>query len=263
MGKEKQLVLKMVDEGLLQPQLFKYRSLSNSSKEYTLDIFRKCELYFAAPAEFNDPFDCKFYPVISSRERFARVIAERQTLDSQLGDVENAIMNDENIEARIRNAVDTVMNRHGICSFSRNNAGILMWSHYADCHRGVCLEFDVLEDPNFFVNPKDVTYQSCYPLIDMARSDGSSAYVEALLGTKFSEWSYEDEVRVYNHQSKKAFPFNPKALKSVIFGCKANDEVIEEVKNIVRENPALSHVEFYRAVMDDKEYKLNIVKIDD
>ena len=54
----KDLVLKMVADGKLQSSLYKYRSLADGSKEYTLDIFRKCELFFAAPSSFNDPFDC-------------------------------------------------------------------------------------------------------------------------------------------------------------------------------------------------------------
>lgn len=39
-------VMKKVADGQLAAQLYKYRSLSDGSKEYTLDIFRKCELYF-------------------------------------------------------------------------------------------------------------------------------------------------------------------------------------------------------------------------
>lgn len=66
-------VTKKVAKGLLAAKLYKYRSLSNESKEYTLDIFRKCELYFSAPNSFNDPFDCKIRPIVKSREQLAKI----------------------------------------------------------------------------------------------------------------------------------------------------------------------------------------------
>lgn len=62
--------------------------------------------------------------------------------------------------------------------------------------------------------------------------------------------------------SNKAYSFEPSALVSVIFGCKVEDAVIEELKHVVETNPNLKHVKFYKAVMDDTDFKLNISQID-
>src|SRR5687768_7840381 len=43
--------------------LYKYRSLSGSAFEYTLDVIRERQLYFSSPNKFNDPFE--FRPRIS------------------------------------------------------------------------------------------------------------------------------------------------------------------------------------------------------
>ena len=256
----KEKVIKMVDDGQLSRQLYKYRSLSDGSKEYTLDIFRKCELYFSAPQNFNDPFDCKLSPIIGSQKEFAEAMAERQTLNYKKEDVVASLNANPNLLQKFKDAVGNVMNKHGICCFSKKNADLLMWSHYADCHTGICLEFDVKKDPGFFTFPINVHYQDAYPKIDISEEDKYKEYVITLMSTKYLEWSYEEEIRIMK-DSNKAYSFKPSALVSVIFGCKVDDAVIEEVKHVVEANPNLKHVKFYKAVMDDTDFKLNILEI--
>lgn len=257
----KDKVIKMVDAGQLPRLLYKYRSLSDGSKKYTLDIFRKCELYFSAPQNFNDPFDCKLSPIIGSQKEFAEAMAERQTLNYKKEDVVASLNANPNLLQKFKDAVGNVMNRHGICCFSKKNADLLMWSHYADCHTGICLEFDVTKDSGFFTFPINVHYQDAYPKIDISEEDKYKEYVITLISTKYSEWSYEEEIRIMK-DSNKAYSFEPSALISVTFGCKVEDAVIEEVKHVVEANLNLKHVKFYKAVMDDTDFKLNISQID-
>lgn len=254
-------VVKKVVDGQLAAQLYKYRSLSNESKEYTLDIFRKCELYFSAPNSFNDPFDCKIRPIVKSREQLAKNIAKSHSLPYDNDEVENAVKADPTIETRLIKAVDDVMNTHGICCFSERSSDILMWSHYSDCHKGICLGFEVMKDPDFFDYPINVNYQDTYPIVDMSVDQGIVKYLNVLLETKYSEWAYEKEVRVYKKENK-AYSFNPAALTSIYFGCKADDAVIEEVKQVVRDNENLGHVNFYKAAIDRTAFKLNFEELD-
>ncbi len=257
----KDKVIKMVDAGQLPRLLYKYRSLSDGSKKYTLDIFRKCELYFSTPQNFNDPFDCKLSPIIESPKKFAEAMAKRQTLNYKKEDVESSLNANPDLLQNMKDVVRNVMNRHGICCFSKKNADLLMWSHYADCHTGICLGFDVKKDPGFFTFPIKVNYQDAYPKIDISEEGKLIEYVIALMSTKYSEWSYEEEIRIMKN-SNKAYSFEPSALVSVIFGCKVEDAVIEELKHVVETNPNLKHVKFYKAVMDDTDFKLNISQID-
>nr|WP_312983761.1 DUF2971 domain-containing protein [Clostridioides sp.] len=53
----------------------------------------------------------------------------------------------------MKKKIINLKNSYGIASFSENNNSILMWSHYANNHSGLCFEYDSLElDP--FVNTK-------------------------------------------------------------------------------------------------------------
>ena len=65
----------------------------------------------------------------------------------------------------------------------------VQWSHYADHHKGLCLEFEV---PQQFLT--EVRYVSkritCPPEIDLA-------VMKKFLTTKFKHWSYEEEYRSF------------------------------------------------------------------
>lgn len=49
-------IMKSIANGQLAAQLYKYRSLSNVSKEYTFDILRKFELYFSNQSKLVTSF---------------------------------------------------------------------------------------------------------------------------------------------------------------------------------------------------------------
>lgn len=81
--------------------------------------------------------------------------------------------------------------------FSKKYMNPVLWSHYADKHRGMCLAFDV---PDNFINK--VSYASARLEIDFEReaknpSGISAQTVQRLLTTKFVDWQYENEVRMF------------------------------------------------------------------
>ena len=54
----------------------------------------------------------------------------------------------------------------GVCSFAGDPLNILMWSHYASNHRGVCLQFDVAKDPINLLLALPVEYSDEYPVVN-------------------------------------------------------------------------------------------------
>lgn len=86
---------------------------------------------------------------------------------------------------------------YGIVCFSEDWRGPLLWSHYAERHRGLCLGFDVLSSR---VQP--VTYSPERIEPEMAALLSSSAAVSGpamirMLTTKSTDWQYEKEVRAF------------------------------------------------------------------
>ena len=84
---------------------------------------------------------------------------------------------------------------NGILCFSRRWRNPVLWSHYADSHRGICLGFDVRDE--FFEAGKyqekrlDLNISKFKALPKQERLE----LVKKLLFTKYKGWSYEEEVR--------------------------------------------------------------------
>ena len=72
----------------------------------------------------------------------------------------------------------------GLLCFSMNWQNPVMWSHYADKHKGLCLGFDM---PDYLL--KKVNYvQSRFPKEKELDED----FMLKLLFTKFIHWGYEE-----------------------------------------------------------------------
>lgn len=79
----------------------------------------------------------------------------------------------------------------------------LMWSHYADGHKGFCIEYDFKNAPKDLL-PLPVIYSQKRPLIpwkmalDQSTETKSKCLLELIIGllTKDKEWEYEDEWRL-------------------------------------------------------------------
>lgn len=123
----------------------------------------------------------------------------------------------------------------------------LMWAHYGDYHRGVCIEvdFDFLRqlDPSSRYCPVAVTYVDSL-LDERNRRNPTSVDLPLFIATyKGRVWAYEDEVRVVIETEsfdksrftvsldKRAIDvaFDPRAIRKVIFGIKCDPAEIHKV----------------------------------
>jgi hypothetical protein len=77
-------------------------------------------------------------------------------------------------------------NRGLICFSQRCNNPVL-WAHYADSHKGLCLGFDVPDDLPF-----TVSYINSPMKLKLDQTTASQ-----MLFTKYDHWAYEEEVRVW------------------------------------------------------------------
>jgi hypothetical protein len=101
---------------------------------------------------------------------------------------------DKEIRKRYSSLKDGLAKYTGIVCFSEGWKNPLLWSHYADRHRGLCLGFDVGGEIH------KVRYQKrrLPPDIRALESEATAkAHVRALVTTKFSHWQYEREYRLF------------------------------------------------------------------
>jgi len=80
----------------------------------------------------------------------------------------------------------------GLCCLTEDPANILMWSHYADSHRGCCLQFSAAN--SIFMSARIVEYPPIYPthrFLDCV-NDHELLY-KLTLFTKAILWAYEKD----------------------------------------------------------------------
>jgi hypothetical protein len=97
---------------------------------------------------------------------------------------------DRQFRPRFREWRNSVGAKYGVLCFSRRWRSPLLWSHYGDRHRGLCLGFDV---PDSRLKP--ISYVSQRVRLADGELDGDAAVRERLFCVKFTHWRYEDEVR--------------------------------------------------------------------
>lgn len=176
--------------------LYKFCSLSTKRKiSHVLRIITNRQLYFSDPRYFNDPYDCQ--------------IAEY---------------------------LDKYLQPYGVLCLSTIKCNmILMFAHYADCHRGLCLQFEIDEDyylgdpPAPFVG-EEVKYYDEMPRLP---DDPNSAHWSYL--TKYNAWCYEKEYRVVWNLKKlpssRLVEYKDGQLRGVIFGlrmCSQDESMVRD-----------------------------------
>lgn len=259
---------------------YKYRPLSSDKElEFLLSVLNNDSLYWSSPLDFNDPFDCAPVPIISgSKEKKKlrlRKIIRRNAPNASWSELSKLYRTAESrrpreIEEDIIAANKSLMKMTSVCSLSELNDSILMWSHYASNHSGICLEFcslseqgwDRLADENiYFEKCLPVIYKKERPVIDLLSIESEELFKDSLL-TKAEFWQYEREWRLIEYKEKPGLrKFPHKCLTGLIFGAKINinhKKILTDAANKRASPPNL-----YQSEFDRRMFKLNISQIVD
>lgn len=103
----------------------------------------------------------------------------------------------ERLELQLKETADNIASKIGIFCLSERYDSLPMWAHYADIARGFAIEYKDLgcvfqgDGTKVLQQLRQVTYE---PKLSGVTFDTNSH--EKLFFSKFSDWSYENEVRV-------------------------------------------------------------------
>lgn len=260
--------------------LYKFKSFDTDG--YYKEILNNI-LYFPSPNQLNDPFDCKIptrYDLLSKNEYFKKAVNLEISLNPQLKRREirkNAFEiakkfrreNKKYPEQVIRRLANYVDNTLGIFSLSEKKDNILLWSHYADCHKGFCVEFDFFMLKNLFdieyINLhklcllENIVYKTELPIIHPVKNTEEERLRMAFL-TKAKDWEYEAEWRIiYEKGSRKKEVISPNIIKNIYFGILSSEENIKESVEILKiSNPSMG---IYKAIKKKDEFGLEFKKV--
>lgn len=252
------------------PDLYKFMTAEGAK-----EVLRRCEIRCSSPILFNDPFDCQLEARWSFSddeldERFAKKILDLVSYGTPLpvsspeiyrplyeqfqselreGKPPDKILNDWASVRRLVSALpETKTHNRGrwwesfqrdfrVSAFSETFESIIMWSHYANHHKGVCLKFAAsssIAQRAMKVDYKDDLPRSiasvddwCDLLLGLGELDWNHLIEDYLL-RKNPEWSYELEWRILVPRSKPDdlhtyIPFDPMELNAIIFGVRISE----------------------------------------
>jgi len=188
--------------------------------------------------------------------------AEKRALsevESQLAEIaynatnpEYTVSKDEAEGWELTSAIQRELRRHyerGVCCFSTTYASPLLWSHYGDQHRGVCIGYGSDRRPK--PQPHRIIYGG-------SRSVPTSLLTRALVNEdqmakeeldrnmllrKARGWGYEKEWRLIGAQGDQDSPL---LLKEVTFGLRCPMSVVHAVtKALVGRNSPVRYYKMY------------------
>lgn len=266
-------------------RLYKYRP----DNEHTLRLLECQELYFTFAEDFSDPFDCRVLIDGDGEgdEDGWRKLAESIPMSTETKQEAMEYLKSINFNPKIIKEQSDKHDRktYIVYCLSEIRDNILMWSHYANSHHGICIGFETSIQNNSlcirhndsdlkchpepanhnFLSIYKVDYEEQYPQ-PFVMFKGKTADLIAFLTTKAKDWNYEEERRIifaHGDIKKNIIKFDKSILKEVIVGSKLNENFTKKVFSIIKKDYlAEGHsVEVFESSLDNQRYKLNIKKI--
>lgn len=256
-----------LDLSPLPQSLYKYRSLSGDAAGYTRDILVNNRLWFSTASTFNDPFDSFPYlsfegPVQAYETYVARIVdsalkagfhADRATLIQDILRQPREIL-----EAEMQKTQPDHLQYLAVSCLSAVPDQVLMWSHYASSHTGICLRFNTrLPQTDLPDLAYKVAYQADRPIVNrVIAPDDYEQLFEAML-VKADFWAYEEEYRLFRPDRMNGAGcenFASDRLDGVIFGARCSPEDRQMVMGWIEERGG--GVDLFEAIPDPRHYRL-------
>jgi Protein of unknown function (DUF2971) len=229
-------------------KFFKYQPCA----PYSLENLRARKIWFSPPIEFNDPFDCALQVVKGDwddvdvdrgllwvRKHVRLDPADDQLLDDPTSQPQLREMVRELLSRSLDDEIERNLNQRGVACFAEEGDSLLMWSHYANGHRGFCLEFD---SPGFRPDLRPVRYCADVPALnplDFLEGTGAKeSLVEAMMLSKAQCWEYEREWRILAAEGRWAFEYRPTDLTCVYLGAAMPAADVDTVHTALAGSPA-------------------------
>lgn len=192
-------------------KIYKYRSLEKLDR--IQEILEDKNFYFPKWIDLNDPMEgfFRYDPSKHKPSALQEIIAGKENL--------------------------------GVCSFSTNPCDILLWSYYADNHKGICIEVDADLDRNPKVTLETMRYEPQIPWL--RKHDGTDLTAKEILSMKLNPWKGEVEIRAFCEEPNQKLKVGQ--ITKVILGVNMKKESRQFVKTLIgKERTVKAELDFER-----------------
>jgi Protein of unknown function (DUF2971) len=257
---------------------YKYRAIKNLEdldKDYSLKGLFENQAIFSCRDNFNDLFDCKIElipPCPKQLKNIKKTLSQKERIEISRLCEKGKITNEgkifiENLEENFKQLVDGYF----FYCVTANCKSNLMWSHYADSHRGFCIEFRPEHmDASKVLYKADIPELKLIDIIcshyDIPQEKHVGDEIWHALRTKLEEWKYEEEYRfqlgydmshliIEKNDKFSIVSYEPYFVESIIFGCRMS----EKIKNYIIKNMP-KETKFKQAIEEKSSIKITNYK---
>jgi len=200
--------------------------------------------YLSDPTALNDPFDCTANQIINIEYKQAynalySVIKNTQPNLKHL-EIDREIRILKEKKELLKKAANTILkdnlSQAGIYCLSTSLYNTLMWSHYANGHKGVALQFEINQIKTAIADDgtiDKVTYSWDLPRINVFGGDNYDK-IKSIVYSKSKRWVYENEYRILVPEVKtRCINWPLMKVRNVYLGCKVDNRNEEIIKSKV------------------------------
>jgi len=240
----------------------------------TIRLLVNNSLYLAPLSLLNDPFEGEFK--FKKLESIPSVDYIRENMHGV--NLKSGSITEDEFYSQLKTLLGQFIDEHyGLTCFSEVNNSTLMWSHYADSHKGICIEFDsdlLMQSVDIRLNDlelKKVCFVKESPIVEIIKDTNGVTFKNELdvILCKHISWKYEKEVRLYGYLSsvlgsklnlKRVIPFDVSSIRGIILGSKISEQDISLLVKLIQNRPEMKDIKWYSAQKDLYDLKMNIVE---
>ena len=202
-------------------------------RKWAFDDIEKQHIKISRICDFNDPFELIPFDLTDKEQPDAQIHARTELLSGR---------------------------GRGMLCFSFKWSNPVLWAHYADKHKGICLGFDLLDDAAHTV--RYVKKRQRLPSDWNEDEKTALQWAIRLLFTKFHGWEYEAECRVFASLDTEEedgnyyadFEESQMTLREVILGCECQLDPTGVLESLLE--PYKEEVRVIRARPSDESFDM-------
>ena len=251
---------------LIMPDYFYKYSTINENLRSTIS---NGELWYNTSNNFNDPFDCKAYLNFGNTEEECRMNFDKFNRAFKIDQPElnmkvwNNLLkkpNDFNL-INSYSAADNIEKSIGVTCFSENYNNTLMWSHYANSHKGLVLEFKKDINGSLSKGMLPVNYFENYPIINVSdyTEEQMISIVYQVICAKGIDWEYENEWRTVTADGSGLKKFDKSELTGLIFGLNTDEKDKKEIFDLIQKS-GYTDINFKEAEFESRKFVIKYEK---
>lgn len=199
-------------------KLYKYKPLNNLW--HVLDIALNERLYCAPWRDLNDPLEGRYEIYLGDSDRDGR--------------------------CALNSFIESTRNKFRIAALSANATNFLLWSHYADGHKGVAIEIEIPD------NHPDLTKIVYSPFSSIfTNEDDIEEDMRHIFNGKTEEWSYEEEYRIITNREYFYLPLKP---SRILLG-----PMVDDSREVLLRKTLSTHIDIVNTKLDRTQGTISIV----